>query len=287
MTLEDDLGRLERQVLGVRKVSSFLEAVEAIRRLLETHPADVRQRIVKLTAPSLGADLAAAVLAAFDLGLSGAAKAAGIDAPAKASASKATVAAAVKAQRDIADLVGKARKLAAAGIDPETASAPLLGAATALKRATTTLVNQAGNEGVVAGAKAAKLKVVWVAETNACVHCLAYSGRTTVAGGDWPKGLSYLGSNPYEAPGKCPPLHPNCRCTLEVLNAPEYAEALRREADRSVLRGFSLESESMRVRVAAAERLLEQGVEAPKSVIAYAARSVKAGEFTTRGRPAA
>lgn len=285
MTLEDELGRLERQVLGVRKVSTFLESVEAIRRLLETHPADVRVRIVKLTAPSLGGDLAAAVLAAFDLGLTGAATAAGIDPPAKAAPAPSTVAAAVKAQRDIADLVAKARKLAAAGVDPEVATSPLFGAANAAKRTVTTLVNQAGNEGVVASASAAKLKLVWVAETNACVHCLAYSGRTTVAGRDWPKGLSYLGSNPYDAPGKCPPLHPNCRCTLEVLNEPSYADALRREADRSVLRGFSLESESMRTRVAAAERLLEQGVDAPKSVIAYARKSVTAGAFTTRGHP--
>lgn len=287
MTLEDDLARLEGQVLGIRKVSTFLEAVEAIRRLLDTHPLEVRARILKLTAPALGADLAAAVLAGFDLGLVRSAADADIDPPARAAAPKLLVAQAAKSQRDIADLVAKARKLARAGVDPDVALAPLLGAAASAKRNVTTLVNAAGNEGVVASAKAAKLKVVWVAETNACVHCLAYSGRTTVAGKDWPAGLSYLGSNPYEPPGTNPPLHPNCRCTLEVLVEPSYATALRREADRSVLRGFSLESESMRVRVAAAERLLEQGVDAPKSVIAYAARSVKAGEFTTRGRPAA
>ncbi|MFM9481475.1 hypothetical protein [Streptomyces scabiei] len=41
----------------------------------------------------------------------------------------------------------------------------------------------------------------------------------------------------------------------------------------------------MRVRVEAAERLLARGVDAPKSVIAYARRAVKRGEFDTRGRP--
>ncbi|MEI5603996.1 hypothetical protein, partial [Streptomyces brasiliscabiei] len=79
--------------------------------------------------------------------------------------------------------------------------------------------------------------------------------------------------------------HPRCRCELEPLVSREYADALRREADRSVLRGFSLESEPMRVRVEAAERLLARGVDAPKSVIAYARRAVKRGEFDTRGRP--
>ncbi len=51
-----------------------------------------------------------------------------------------------------------------------------------------------------------------------------------------------------------------------------------------MLRGFSLESESMGVRIDAASRLLEQGVDAPKSVLAYAARYVKAGKFPDRGR---
>lgn len=289
MTLEDELGRLERQVLGVRKVSGFLEAVEAIRRLLETHPAEVRARIVKLTAPSLGGDLAAAVLAAFDLGLSGASRAAGIDPPAKAAASKPLVAAAIKAQREVAELVSKSRKLAEAGVDPDVATSPLLGAANKAKRTAATLINQAGNEGVIAAAQAAKLEVVWVAETNACVKCLEYSGEVVKAGADFPKTLTrYSTGSPYDAPGKTPPLHPNCRCTLEVLNEPTYADALRREADRSVLRGFSLESESMRTRVAAAERLLgDPDLVAPKSVIAYARKSIVAGAFTTRGRPGA
>ena len=86
-------------------------------------------------------------------------------------------------------------------------------------------------------------------------------------------------------PWKYPPAHPNCRCTVEPLNAPEYAAALRREADRSVLRGFSLESESMGTRVDAARRLIDRGVDAPKTVVAFARRAVRAGEFPTRGRP--
>lgn len=283
MTLEDDLARLEGQVLGIRRVSTFLEAVESIRRLLETHPAEVRARVLKLTAPSLGGDLAAAVLAAFNLGAIGGAQAAGIRPP-SSSAPKALITATTAGGRDIVKLVGQARTLARSGADIELALAPLFGAAAKVKRDTTSLVNSAGNAGVVASATAAELEVVWVAETNACVHCLAYSGRVVAAGKAFPKGLSYVGTNPYAAPGKHPPLHPNCRCTLEVLNDSSYAEALRREADRSVLRGFSLESESMRVRVEAARRLLEDGVDAPKSVIKYAEQQVAAGKFGTRGR---
>jgi hypothetical protein len=41
----------------------------------------------------------------------------------------------------------------------------------------------------------------------------------------------------------------------------------------------------MATRIDAAERLIADGVDAPKSVIAYAKRAVTAGEFPTRGRP--
>lgn len=284
MTLEDDLARLEGQVLGIRRVSTFLDAVESIRRLLEQYPDEVRKRLISITAPTLGGELAAAVLAGFGLGATDAARAAGIKPPTD-NAPKVLITASTDVGRDVVKLVAQARKLARSGADIEVALAPLLGAANAVKRNTTTLVNSAGNAGVVAAASAADARIVWVAETNACVHCLAYSGRTVAAGKAFPKGLSYLESNPYDAPGKHPPLHPNCRCTLEVLGDQSYADALRREADRSVLRGFSLESESMRTRVAAAERLLEQGVDAPKTVIKYAEQQVAAGRFPTRGRP--
>lgn len=284
--LEDDLARLEREVLGVRKVSTFLEAVEAIRRLLETHPAEVRARILALTAPTLGRELAAAVSAGFNLGtISGNALTGGAP-PTDPEPPRPLVAASVKLEAEVRDLVARARKLARAGVEPELAASSLFGAVNKVKRGVTTLVNESGNRGVLEAARSADMLLVWVAETNACVHCLAYSGRTLVAGEDWPEGLTYGASSPH-APGKTPPLHPNCRCTLEPLVDPSYAEALRREADRSVLRGFSLESESMRVRVDAAKRLLDNGVDAPKSVIAYAERSVKVGKFGTRDRPKA
>ncbi len=143
----------------------------------------------------------------------------------------------------------------------------------------------AGNEGSTAVADAAGLATVWVAETNACVHCLAYSGRIAKAGKDFPGGLTYGAKSYYPDPLPHPPLHPNCRCTVEPLRSVEYATALRREADRSVLRGFSLESESMGVRIDAAKRLVASGVDAPKTVIQYAERAVKRGKFGTRGRP--
>lgn len=287
MSAEIELARLERQVLGVARVSRFLDAVDELRRMLAREDPRLRARVIALVAPAIGKDLAAAVGAAFNIGVTDAVKMVGEGAPDKAPAKppSALVTAAREAEKSIADELKKARRLARAGADEATILAPVSAARNTLERATTTLVNRAGNAGTTAVADAARLSTVWVAETNACVTCLAYSGRVAKPGKAFPAGLSYGRRSTVAEPVDHPPAHPNCRCTVEPLNAPEYAEALRREADRSVLRGFSLESESMATRIDAASRLLERGVEAPKSVKAYAAAAIKRGEFTTRGRP--
>jgi hypothetical protein len=179
-----------------------------------------------------------------------------------------------------------AKKLLRGGADPTTFLSPLFGHANRIKASVSDSINRAGNEGSTAVADAADLPTVWVAETNACVVCLAYSGRTAKPGEAFPGGLSYGKRSKWYADAiASPPRHPNCRCTVEPLVAQEYADALRREADRSVLRGFSLESESMATRVDAAKRLLAEGVDAPKTVIAFSKRAVTQGKFPTRGRP--
>lgn len=286
MSTEETLARLERQVLGVAKVSRFLDAVDELRRLFAREDPTIRARVLKLVAPSIGRDLAAAISAAFDIGIIEAGRL--VDAPAAKipkAPPKPLVAAARAAEKNVVAELAKARKLARAGADPLTVLAPVNGARTSLERSVAYLVNAAGNAGATAVADAADVPTVWVAETNACVTCLAYSGIVAEPGKPFPAGLTYGKRSTVTSPAKHPPAHPNCRCTVEPLNAPEYAAALRREADRSVLRGFSLESESMGTRVDAAARLVERGVDAPKSVVAFAARSVREGKFPTRGRP--
>lgn len=287
MSAEVELARLERQILGVARVARFLDAVEELRRMLAREDPRLRAAVLKLVAPAIGKDLAAAVGAAFNLGVTDAVKVIGEGEP-KGVPSKAPaglVTAARASEKAIAAELAKARKLARAGADPATILSPVLAARTALARDVTTLVNAAGNAGSTAVADRAGLATVWVAETNACVECLAYSGRIAKPGKAFPGGLTYGAKSYNPEPVAYPPRHPRCRCTVEPLRSREYADALRREADRSVLRGFSLESERMSVRVDAAERLVAKGVDAPRSVIAYARRAVKAGTFPTRGRP--
>ena len=286
MSAEQQLARLERQILGVARVSSFLGTVDLLRRMLAQESPEIRARVLTLVAPSIGRDLAAAVGAAWNLGVLDAEKVIGERAKGvPGTPPKTLVAAARASEKAITAELAKARKLARAGADVATVLAPVFNASNVLQRDVTTLVNHAGNKGTAAVADAAGLPTVWVAETNACVECLAYSGRISKPGEPFPGGLTYGAKSYHPDPVDVPPRHPRCRCTLEPLVSREYADALRREADRSVLRGFSLESEPMRVRVDAAERLLARGVDAPKSVIAYARRAVKRGEFGTRGRP--
>lgn len=286
MSAELELERLERQVLGVARVSRFVDTVERLKRMLAQESPEIRARVLALVAPAIGRDLAAAVSSAFSIGAADAFSIIGegrtpviSDTPPPA-----LVDAARKTERDIAASVSRARNLARTGADAATVLAPVFEAGNILQRDVVTLVNAAGNAGVTAVADAAQVPTVWVAETNACVTCLAYSGRVADPGQAFPAGLSYGARSTVAADVSYPPAHPYCRCQVEPLNDQSYADALRREADRSVLRGFSLESESMKTRVDAARRLLEADVVAPASVKAYARRAVRAGEFPTRGR---
>ncbi|WP_328448973.1 hypothetical protein [Amycolatopsis sp. NBC_00438] len=189
-------------------------------------------------------------------------------------------------------------------------------------------------------------RLVWVAERDACVSCLAQAGRLIVPGGhfDWRHTFGAKSYQPkaYDAAGKLvlvelsrPPRHPRCRCRLSLWLGHDEAAALavthdwaeaikdaqargdhvavaaarkaaaaaaasaafdlpgalRREAERSVLRGDALPSESENVRLQAADRLLTRigsgknspapsGWRVPASVKARAERAVKRGQFT-------
>lgn len=143
-------------------------------------------------------------------------------------------------------------------------------------------------------------KLVWVAERDACLVCLALSGDVIdpfegeafdefATFGDtsppsvWPPGMPLTG----------PPRHPHCRCIVQVWAGTanravaDWPNRLRHEALRSVARGFSLPSESNASRVRAAERILRSGQagQLPKSVQAYAREAVALGRFQSRDLP--
>lgn len=133
-----------------------------------------------------------------------------------------------------------------------------------------------------------------------CVTCLALSGSVVNVGESFDLNATF-GAKPmtYVPIGvgglTGPPRHPNCRCRCSPWlgqsepGVIDFPTALRREAERSVLKGFARPSESERVRTQAADRLLQligsgsspSGWQVPKSVRTRARNSIDKGTFRT------
>lgn len=173
--------------------------------------------------------------------------------------------------------------------DVEAAFARARGAVTRTRQAASWGAARSVAEGVATVAGGHGLSRLWIGERDACLHCLAYFGHIADAGELFPTGLTYA-RKPLTGRLPNPPLHPHCRCRIVVWDRAwgrEYPDALKREAMRSVARGWSLESESNAARLDAAGRLLlriQGDTKAlPASVQDYAKKSVERGAFP-RGR---
>lgn len=133
--------------------------------------------------------------------------------------------------------------------------------------------------------------LIFQPERDACVRCLKYAGRFRAPGETFQAGLSFDPNAPK--PDKKeridgPPIHPHCRCNLEVIpvkSAPSNSAALKREAERSVLKGWALDNEANATRRRAAQALLDSNVIAPKTVLAETRRRLKADEPFVRDVP--
>lgn len=123
--------------------------------------------------------------------------------------------------------------------------------------------------------------VVWVAERDACVNCAALAGQVARPGQSFDGSLTW-GDKPLTWDGfnGRPPRHPNCRCRLIPWDGgQETPNAIKREAERSIARGWSLPSESNAARLRALDRLLRQGTGLPPSVVKRARAALAAGNF--------
>lgn len=137
------------------------------------------------------------------------------------------------------------------------------------------------------------LRVVWVAERDACLVCLALSGHVADpnAGVGFDEDATFGPHRPTPVwppgmPLMAPPRHPNCRCRLRVIRADNVLviEALRREAERAVARGWS-GYDSKRARLYAADRLIAHANRLPRTVQERAARDAARGAFSSRHKP--
>ena len=170
-----------------------------------------------------------------------------------------------------------------------------------LERDTRWATNAAFNQGVREVAEAARVPRIWIAERDACLHCLALSGTIAAPGEPYNASLTfYIGPEGHPKPLPVyplgplwgPPRHPNCRCfqrPVPVLAGyplmpweppPPYtpAQALQREARRAVLRGDS-GSDSEPARLRAVSALLAAGVDLPKTVKQRARAALRRGGF--------
>lgn len=160
-------------------------------------------------------------------------------------------------------------------------------AGAAVRAHTAWTIGQAVNAGLDAVAEAARLARVWVSEANACVRCLAYTGRIALPGQTFPGGLSWdPRSRAIGAPRiDGPPLHPHCRCRSVPWDQRWQADevpfplALQREAHRSIAYGRGTGSESRASRVRAAGELLRVDPGLLPAVEATARTAVRTGRF--------
>lgn len=169
--------------------------------------------------------------------------------------------------------------------------------ANAVERTVRTLVNEQANAAARDVATDIGARLLWIAERDACVVCLALSGHVVDAGTEFDKSLTF-GSQPLDwtPPGGLlgPPRHFRCRCRTSPWFGDELAPdslpmVLRREAERSVMHGWGLSSEPDSIRQQAASRLLTRivsqhgiapsGWKVPKSVEKSTEKRLRRGTF--------
>jgi len=295
------LAQIRTQLLGRRQLGTMFGRQPDVRELRAWTGQQLRDTATLLDRPSVAAVLRQAAEGAAATGAASAAAQAGIaetitprldpavaavarTAPATAAAHLRQAVQAVVAAQDVA---GIEQALAVADRAPASLT---LAAGWAVHRAAATSVR----------ATAARLgaELLWIAERDACVVCLALAGHTADPRvGDGFDEFATFGPHRPPAPWPpgqpllCPPRHPHCHCQVVVwlgsaAGQPNLPASLKHEAKRSILRGFSRPSESHTTRIAAARQLLAAGsADMPKSVRAYAAHAVERGRFPTRDVP--
>jgi hypothetical protein len=149
------------------------------------------------------------------------------------------------------------------------------------------VVNTAVHEGLDAVVRATAPLRLWVSEADACVRCLAYTGRTVAVDEPFPGGLSWdPRQRAARLPGvEGPPLHSHCRCRAVpwddawTAGGIPFPLALRREAHRSIAYGRARPSESRVARLRAARELLRTEPDLLPAVEARARTALQAGRF--------
>ncbi|MEV6014730.1 hypothetical protein [Streptomyces sp. NPDC051997] len=149
------------------------------------------------------------------------------------------------------------------------------------------VINTAVHEGLDVVVRAMAPMRVWVAEADACVRCLAYTGRTVKAEEPFPGGLSWdpRQRGPRQPGIEGPPLHPHCRCRAVpwddtwTTDGTPFPLALQREAHRLIAYGPGRPSESRAARVRAVRELLRTTDDLLPAVESHARTVARTGRY--------
>lgn len=182
----------------------------------------------------------------------------------------------------------EAEAVARKGIRTETDAAGLAAKVSAGKARieghARSVANGGINQGTLDVARTMALNLMWVAERNACLHCLAHAGWVVQPGKLFP-GVSFDPNAKGVLSVDIPPLHPNCRCQVRTTDekpgrpsgnrsAVSPSARLAAEARRSVVYQWT-EYASTPAMERAAEALLSAGAGLPASVEARARRMLR------------
>lgn len=271
-------------------------AGDVLRRILAAVRAAVR-RILDGLAPRASAALTAGLSGALALGVTQGAAFVRAASGGRHTVRTPTVGRTLLAEaRRIADVVVQRRDRALYLLHPDRAGRwsqllAGLGAARAALPAVRAhvawVVNTAVGQGLDAVARASAPLRLWVSEADACVRCLAYTGRLTPVEAPFPGGLSWdPRQRAVRAPAvDGPPLHAHCRCRTVPWDEAWTADgipfplALQREAHRSIAYGRARPSESRAARLRAVRELLHTEPDLLPAVEARARTALRTGQF--------
>lgn len=197
-----------------------------------------------------------------------------------------------QADQNVRDHIGEAARLAQAlpirrPADLQRVTARAHQAVTSVRRTAAVAVAETAADRARTEAVERGWMLVWVSERDACLTCLAYNGRTAPPHGVFAPATFGKWTRTSGRVVSGPPRHPHCKCQLEPIHPDEVDDPLglpvnlRREAERAVLRGASAHA-SEPAKLAAADRLLQQGSILPKTVQERARRNLQRKGFAPR-----
>lgn len=176
------------------------------------------------------------------------------------------------------------------------AVSPISGGVTDAEAGARWITNAALNQALHETAVHHGCELLWFAEPDACLTCLALAGEVVQCDEDFDDSLTFdRHTLPWFSSGGPlrPPRHPRCRCRAEPYRPQDWDEntagmslvaLLKRDAERAVLSGWAGTSEPRRI--AAADRLLQAGSVLPQHVQDIARAAIERGHFN-RDRSAA